>query len=148
MSDDRYEAREKLRRSVDELADRANLYTQMQKDPLKVIGGASGVGVLLGVLVGSRFKRTKKVYVDADSTPKEQKAFAKAQQKASKGGGGGLTGGLIAAATTVGVRLLQDRYLKPQLDRLAENLTQRAQQPHGGQQPGDDANAKDPKRPM
>ncbi len=143
--DDRYEAREKLRRSVDELAGRVNLYTQMQKDPLKMIGGASGVGALLGVLVGSRFKRTKRVYVDANSSAKEQKAFAKAQHKAGKGGGGGgLTGGLVAAATTVGLRLLQDRYLKPQLDRLADNLTQRAQQPHGGSEGQRD----DPKRPM
>lgn len=140
---DRYEAREKLRRSVDELADRANLYTQMQKDPLKMIGGASGVGVLLGVLVGSRFKRTKRVYVDANSSRKEQKAFVKVQQKVSKGGGGGgLTGGIVAAVTTVGLRLLQDRYLRPQLDKLADSLTQRAQQPHGG------GEAQDPKRPM
>ena len=41
LRDERDEARARLKASVDALAYRANLQTQMQKEPLKLLGGAS-----------------------------------------------------------------------------------------------------------
>lgn len=119
-------AREELRRSVDQLSDRANLYAQMQKDPLKVIGGASGVGLVLGLLLGSRVRRTRKIYVDATSHPKDQKAFAKAQLQMSRGGRGSVGGALGAAVLSIAIRVLQDRVLRPQLERVADQINQKA----------------------
>lgn len=119
-------AREQLRRSIDGLAERANLYGQMQKDPLKIIGGATGVGLMLGLLVGSRAKRTRRVYVDANSTKKEQNALAKAQLKGAGGRRGGIGGALFAAATTIAIRVLQDRVLRPQLEQLTDRLMEQS----------------------
>lgn len=132
----RGDSRERLRRSVDELAERGNLYAQMQQDPLKIIGGASGVGLLLGLLLGSRLKRTRKVYVDAASSPKEQKAFAKAQLRVQKGGQkGGIGGALVAAIVTIGIRVLQDRVLRPQLEQMADQLLERAKNAQNAPKP-------------
>lgn len=137
---DRYDARAQLRSSVDALADRANLYTQMQKDPLKMIGGASGVGLVLGLLVGRRFARTRKIYVHEDMSKKEQKAYAKLQQRLHKGERGakkgGIGGALMAALTTVAIRVVQERVLKPQVERFADQMSQRAQQGQAQQRQG------------
>ncbi len=122
---ERRQQRERLSRAVDQLADQASLQVQMQKDPLKMLGGASGVGVALGLLLGLRFRRTRRVYVDANSTMKEQKAFAKAQTKVAKKGGG-IGNALTGLIVTVGFKVLRDRILAPQLERLADNITQRA----------------------
>lgn len=145
---DKQDAREQLRRSVDLLANRANLYAQMQKDPLKMIGGASGVGLVLGVLVGRRFARTRKIFVRPEMSKKEQKAYEQsqkrahqAQQAASKGG---LRGALLAAVTTLVVKTLQERVLAPQIERFADELQHRASnagKPAAGHEHG-------PRRPM
>lgn len=126
-------AREQLRRSIDGLAERANLYGQMQKDPLKIIGGATGVGLVLGLLVGSRAKRTRRIYVDANSSKKEQNAFAKAQLRTARGGRGGIGGALVAAATTIAIRVLQDRVLRPQLEQFADRLVEQGRARAAGQ---------------
>ncbi|WP_052326721.1 hypothetical protein [Deinococcus peraridilitoris] len=145
------DAREELRRSVDALAYRTNLYAQMQKDPMKLIGGASGLGLLLGLLVGRRFPRTRTVYLRPDMSPREQKAYTKAQmrlykaqQKASKGGIGGA---LTAAVMTIAVKVLQERVLAPQIERLADQLNQKAEQ---ARQPSATTVRieSDPRRPM
>lgn len=116
--------RERLSRAVNTLADQASLQVQMQKDPLKMLGGASGVGLVLGLLVGSRLRRTRRVYVDAASSKKEQKALAKAQARTSKGGGIG--NALMGLVVTVGFKVLQERVLAPQLERLADGLVERS----------------------
>ena len=129
---ERDEARAKLRRSIDTLAERTNVQLQMQKEPLRMLGGATGVGVALGVLVGRRFRRSRRIYVDAASAKKEQKALAKAQ---SKGKGGNVGNALIATVATLGFRLLQERVIVPRLEEYADKLM--AQQ--GGAQPAGQA---------
>ena len=77
---EREAARERLKESLDVLAERANLQVQMQKEPVKMLGGASAVGAVIGLLIGTQVKRTKKIYVDAGSPVKHQKALVKAQK--------------------------------------------------------------------
>lgn len=140
--DEREEARARLKASVDALAERTNLQVQMQKEPLKMLGGASAVGALLGVVIGRQFKRTKKIYVDVDSPIKHQKELIKAQQKQQ--GKGGVGGALIATATTLAFKVLNDRVIAPRLEEMANNLLERAGQepgPKGGQKSGGAASA-------
>lgn len=126
---EREEARARLRASVDALTERANLQVQMQKEPLKMLGGASAVGTLLGIVVGRQFRRSKKVYVDAGSPSKHQKALIKAQQ--GQKGGGGIGGALVATLGTLAFKTLNDKVLAPKLEEFANGLLERA-----GQQPG------------
>lgn len=128
-SSEREEARERLKASVDALAHRANLQVQMQKEPLKLLGGASAVGALLGVVVGRQFKRSKKIYVDVDSPIKHQKALVQAQQKQK--GRGGVGGALVATVTTLAFKVLNDKVLTPRLEGMAQNLLERAGQDSG-----------------
>ncbi len=122
---EREAARERLRASVDTLAQQANLHVQMQKDPLKMIGGASAVGAVLGLMMGRQMRRTKKVYVDADSPAKYQKALIKAQ-KSQKGGGIG--GALVATLGTLAVKTLTERVITPRLEQFSTSLLDRAGQ--------------------
>ncbi len=121
---EREAARERLKESLDVLAERANLQVQMQKEPVKMLGGASAVGAVLGLLIGTQFKRTKKIYVDAGSPVKYQKELVKAQ-KAQKGGGN-VGGALLATLGTLAVRTLSDRVLAPKLEEIAHNLLEKA----------------------
>ena len=105
---EREAARARLKASVDVLAERANLQVQMQKEPLKMIGGASAVGAVLGMVVGRQFRRSKKIYVDAASPIKHQKALMKAQKKQ----GGQSVGGALVAALALGFPL--DMRVTPQ----------------------------------
>jgi hypothetical protein len=125
---EREEARARLKASVDALTERANLQVQMQKEPLKMLGGASAVGTLLGIVVGRQFRRSKKVYVDAGSPAKHQKALIKAQQGQK---GGGVGSALAATLGTLAFKALNDRVLAPKLEKFANGLLERA-----GQQPG------------
>lgn len=122
--------RQKLQRSLDSLADRANLQLQMQQDPLKMIGGASGVGLALGLLVGRQFRRSKKIYVNSDSPKAHQKALIKAQARGGKGGGG-IGGALLATAATLAFKVLQDRVIAPRLEGLADQLMNRVDERQG-----------------
>ncbi|ULH16442.1 hypothetical protein MF271_07630 [Deinococcus sp. KNUC1210] len=115
----RDEARARLKSSVDALADRTNMQLQMQKEPLKMLGGATGVGLALGMLVGRQFRRTRRIYVDAASPEKEQKALMKAQKKS---GGNSIGGALLATAATLGFKILQERVLVPRLEEFADRL--------------------------
>ncbi|ADV68120.1 hypothetical protein [Deinococcus maricopensis] len=134
MNDNRQDARARLRDSVNTLAAQANLHAQMQKEPLKMLGGASAVGLVLGALVGSRVRRTRKVYVDAASNKREQKAFMKAQARVAKQQkGGGLGGMLMGLVVTTGVKLLQERVLAPKLEELTSKLADQQQARAGGQ---------------
>ncbi|GGO37442.1 hypothetical protein [Deinococcus humi] len=117
-------ARERLKESLDVLAERANLQVQMQKEPVKMLGGASAVGAVLGLLIGTQFKRTKKVYVDAGSPVKYQKELVKAQK--SQKGGGNVGGALLATLGTLAIRTLSDRVLAPKLEEMANNLLEKA----------------------
>lgn len=119
---DRDEARARLKSSVDALAEQANLQLKMQKEPLKMLGGATGVGVALGVLVGRSFRRSRRIYVDAASTSKEQKALAKAQ---TKGGGGSIGGAVLATVATLGFKVLQERVIAPRLGEFADKLLEK-----------------------
>ncbi len=122
---DREEARERLKASIDALADRANLQLQMQKEPAKMLGGASAVGAVIGLVIGRQFRRSKKIYVDAESPVKHQQALIKAQ-KADKGGVGGVGGALVATLGTLAVKTLTDRVLAPKLEELANSLLEKA----------------------
>ena len=121
---EREAARERLKESLDVLAERANLQAQMQKEPVKMLGGASAVGAVLGLLIGTQFKRTKKVYVDAGSPVKYQKELVKAQK--SQKGGGNVGGALLATLGTLAIRTLSDRVLAPKLEEIANNLLEKA----------------------
>lgn len=133
--DEREEARARLKASVDALAERANLQVQMQKEPLKMLGGASAVGAtagaLLGLVLGRQLRRTKKIYVDADSPDRDQKALIRAQKKEK--GGQNVGGALVATIATLGFKILNDKVLTPRLEEAAHNLLDRAGQ--GGQKP-------------
>lgn len=126
---ERDEARARLKASVDALTEQASLQVQMQKDPLKMLGGASAVGALVGVAVGRQFRRSKKIYVDATSPAKHQKAFIKAQQRQQ--GGKGIGGALVATLTTLAFKALNERVLTPKLEEIAGGLMEKA-----GQEPG------------
>ena len=123
---DRDDARARLKSSVDALAEQANVQLKMQKEPLKMLGGATGVGLALGVLVGRSFRRSRRIYVDAASTPKEQKALAKAQ---TKGGGGSVGGALLATVATLGFKVLQERVIAPRLGEFADKLLEKGSTP-------------------
>jgi hypothetical protein len=125
---DRDEARARLKSSIDALADQANMQLKMQKEPLKMLGGATGVGLALGVLVGRNFRRSRKIYVDAASTRKEQKALTKAQ---GKSGGGSVGGAILATVATLGFKVLQERVIAPRLGEIADRLLDRSAQ-HSG----------------
>ncbi|MPY66000.1 hypothetical protein F8S09_04720 [Deinococcus sp. SDU3-2] len=126
---ERDEARARLRASVDALTEQASLQVQMQKDPLRMLGGASAVGALVGIAVGRQFRRSKKIYVDATSPAKHQKALIKAQHKQQ--GGKGVGGALVATLTTLAFKALNERVLTPKLEEIAGGLMEKA-----GQEPG------------
>lgn len=123
---EREAARARLKASVDVLAERANLQVQMQKEPLKMIGGASAVGAVLGMVVGRQFRRSKKIYVDAASPIKHQKALMKAQQKQ---GSQSVGGALVAAAVPLIVRMVTEKFVTPKLEELSSGLLDRAAAP-------------------
>ncbi|MCD0163605.1 hypothetical protein IHN63_20140 [Deinococcus sp. 6YEL10] len=125
---EREEARERLKNSVDALTQQASLQVNLQKDPLKMLGGASAVGAVIGMVVGRQFKRSKKIYVDAASPAKHQKALIKAQKS---GKGGGVGGALVATLGTLAVKTVMDRVVTPRLEQLADNLLEKSGQPAG-----------------
>lgn len=124
---EREAARQRLERAVNMLGNEASLKVQMQRDPVKVIGGATGVGLVLGALVGSQLRRTRKIYVDAYSTPQQQKAFAKAQARTQ--GQGSVGNKLIGLAITLGFKYLQDQVITPRLEAAAHSLEQKSSAP-------------------
>lgn len=89
-----------------------------------MLGGASAVGAVLGLLIGTRFKRTKKIYVDAGSPVKHQKGLVKAQN--AQKGGGGVGGALLATLGTLAVKTLSDRVLAPKLEQIAQNMLEKS----------------------
>ena len=120
------EARERLKASVDRLSGQVGLQVQMQKEPLKMIGGASAVGAVLGVVLGRQLRRSKKIYVDAASPVKHQKAFIKAQQRHKNKNN--VSGALVATLGTMAVKLLTDKVLVPKLEEAANNLLEKSGQ--------------------
>lgn len=122
---EREAARLRLQQSVDQLGREVSLQVNMQKEPLKMLGVATGVGAVLGTLVGRSFSRTKKVYVDPSLGKKDQKAFEKAQ-KLQRRGNTDIGGALLATVGTLAFRVLQDRVLAPKLEEIAANLTDKA----------------------
>ncbi|AZI42167.1 hypothetical protein EHF33_04910 [Deinococcus psychrotolerans] len=121
----REEARMRLQDSVDRLGQQASLQVQMQKEPLKMLGIATGVGAVLGLVLGRSFSKTKKIYVDDTLSKKERKAFEKAQAR-HKGPASSIGGALLATLGTLAFKLLQDRVIAPKLEELAQNLTKQA----------------------
>ncbi|MFW8627726.1 hypothetical protein [Deinococcus sp. ME38] len=124
---EREEARERLKNSVDALTQQASLQVNLQKDPLKMLGGASAVGAVIGMVVGRQLRRSRKIYVDAASPAKHQKALIKAQ----KSGKGGVGGALVATLGTLAVKTVMDRVVTPRLEQLADNLLEKSGQPAG-----------------
>ena len=121
------EARARLKASIDALTEQASFQVQMQKEPLKLLGGASAVGGVVGLLVGRQMRRSKKIYVDAESPVKHQKALMKAQSKQQSGGGVG--GALIATLGTLAFRQVMEKVVTPKLEEMANGLLDKAGQP-------------------
>ncbi|MFT2720180.1 hypothetical protein ACMT4L_09275 [Deinococcus sp. A31D244] len=136
---EREEARERLKNSVDALTQQASLQVNLQKDPLKMLGGASAVGAVIGMVVGRQFKRSKKVYVDAASPAKHQKALMKAQK--SHKGSGGVGGALVATLGTLAFKTVMDRVVTPRLEQFADNLLEKSGQSAGSGKPAAPARA-------
>ena len=120
------EARARLKASIDALTEQASFQVQMQKEPLKMLGGASAVGAVLGMVVGRQFRRSKKIYVDAESPVKHQKALMKAQSKQQSGPGAG--GALIATLGTLAFKQVMEKVVTPKLESVANNLLEKAGQ--------------------
>ncbi|ACO46570.1 hypothetical protein DEDE109153_07350 [Deinococcus deserti] len=123
---EREAARERLRASVDALTREASLQAQLQKEPLKMLGGASAVGAVIGLMMGRSLRRSKKIYVDAGSPVKHQKALIKAQKKQA---GTGVSGALVATLGTLAIRSLTEKVLTPKLEELSGSMLQKAGQP-------------------
>ena len=87
------------------------------------------MGLALGVLVGRQFRRTRRIYVDAASTKKDQKALTKAQKKS---GGNSIGGALLATAATLGFKILQERVLVPRLEEFADRMMSQQGTAEGG----------------
>ncbi|MVN89204.1 hypothetical protein GO986_20935 [Deinococcus sp. HMF7620] len=133
---DREEARERLKKSVDALTHEASLQVKMQQEPLKMLGGASAVGAVLGLVIGRQFRRSRKIYVDAASPVKHQKGLIKAQ-KNQKGSAAG--GALMATIGTLAFKTLTDRVIAPRLESLADRLLTQAGQEKGASAPASQA---------
>ena len=118
---ERENARLRLQESVDELGQKASLRVQMQKEPLKMLGIATGVGAVIGIVLGRSLKKTRKVYVNEIFSPREQKAFEKAQAQ-YKSPASSIGGALLATLGTLAFKVLQDRVILPRLEELAQNL--------------------------
>ncbi|MDB5045850.1 MAG: hypothetical protein JWQ08_1900 [Deinococcus sp.] len=124
---ERDENRARLKASIDALTEQASLQVNLQKEPLKMLGGASAVGAVLGMVVGRQFRRSKKIYVDAASPEKHQKALMKVQK--GQKGGGGIGGALVATLGTLAVKTLTDKVINPRLEELANSMLDKAGQP-------------------
>ena len=141
---ERDEARARLKSSIDALADRANVQLKMQQEPIKMLGGATGVGLALGVLVGRSLRRSKRIYVDAASSKKDQKSLMKAQGK--KGGGSGIGGAILATVATLGFKVLQERVIAPRLGEFADRMMEQGKQ--SGSKSGDAKKTVDLSKPV
>ena len=140
---ERDEARARLKSSIDALADKANVQLKLQQEPIKMLGGATGVGLALGVLVGRSLRRSKRIYVDAASSKKDQKSLMKAQ---SKKGGGGIGGAIFATVATLGFKVLQERVIAPRLGEFADRMMEQSKQ--SGSKPGDAKKTVDLSKPV
>ncbi|WP_291422974.1 hypothetical protein [Deinococcus sp.] len=119
------EARERLKNSVDALTKQVGLHVQMEKEPVKMLGGASAVGAVIGLMVGRQFRKTKRVYVDAGSPVKHQKALMKAQAKQNPGP----AGALVATLVTFAFKTVMEKVVSPKLEEVASGLLDKAGQP-------------------
>ncbi len=122
---EREAARLRLQQSVDNLTQEVSLHANMQKEPLKLLGVATGVGSVMGLLIGRSFSTTKKVYVNPELSKKDQKAFEKAQML-QKRNNTDIGGALVATLGTLAFKVLQERVLSPKLDEVAQNLMNKA----------------------
>ena len=129
---ERDEARARLKSSIDALADKVNVQLKMQQEPIRMLGGATGVGLALGVLVGRSLRRSKRIYVDAASSQKDQKSLMKAQ---GKKGGSGIGGAIFATVATLGFKVLQERVIAPRLGEFADRMMEQSKQ--SGSKSGD-----------
>ncbi len=126
------EARERLKTSVNELVELTNLHVKVQAQPLKYMGGSAGGGFILGLLLGRRGRRVKKVYIErgtgrggkvTKADLKNEARLVQAQQgKQNRTNiGGAITGILV---TTL-LKIVQERFLAPQLESYADKLLDR-----------------------
>lgn len=125
---EREQVRARLKASVDALTEQTNLHTQMQKEPVKMLGGASAVGAVLGLVLGRQLRRSKKIYVDSNSPDKHQKALIKAQQKAKSPSIGG---SLLMTLGTLAVKTVADKVIIPKLEIAAQGLLDQIEQGEG-----------------
>ena len=140
---ERDEARARLKSSIDALADKANVQLKLQQEPIKMLGGATGVGLALGVLVGRSLRRSKRIYVDAASSKEDQKSLMKAQ---SKKGGSSIGGAIFATVATLGFKVLQERVIAPRLGEFADRMMEQSKQ--SGNKSGDAKKTVDLNKPV
>lgn len=125
---EREQVRARLKASVDALAEQANLHTQMQVEPVKMLGGASAIGAVLGMVLGRQLRRSKKIYVDSNSSEKHQKALIKAQKNAKSPS---VSGTLLMTLGTLAVKTVTDKVIVPKLEIAAQGLLDQIEQGEG-----------------
>ena len=127
------EARERLKSSVNELVELTNLHVKVQAQPLKYMGGSAGGGFILGLLLGRRGRRVKKVYVErgtgrggkvTKADLKNEARLVKAQQ--GKQNRTNLSGAITGILVTTLLKIVQERFLAPQLENYADKLLDRS----------------------
>ncbi len=127
------EARERLKSSVNELVQLTNLHAKTQAEPLKYMGGSAGGGFILGLLLGRRGRRVKKVYIERGTgrggkvtkadLKNEARLIQSQQGRQNRTNiGGAITGILV---TTL-LKIVQERFLAPQLENYADKLMDRS----------------------
>jgi hypothetical protein len=126
------EARERLKAGVDELVQLTSLHVKVQAQPLKYMGGSAGGGFILGLLMGRRGRRVKKVYVERGTgrggkvTKADLKSEARlAQVQQGKQTRNNITGAITGIVVTTLLKIVQERFLAPQLESYADKLLDR-----------------------
>lgn len=126
------EARERLKAGVDELVQLTSLHVKVQAQPLKYMGGSAGGGFLLGLLLGRRGRKVKKVYIERGTgrggkvTKADLKSEAKlVQVQQGKQNRTNITGAITGILVTTLLKIVQERFLAPQLENYADKLLDR-----------------------
>ena len=126
------EARERLKAGVDELVQLTSLHVKVQAQPLKYMGGSAGGGFLLGLLLGRRGRKVKKVYIERGTgrggkvTKTDLKSEAKlVQVQQGKQNRTNITGAITGILVTTLLKIVQERFLAPQLENYADKLLDR-----------------------
>lgn len=118
-----------LNDGVNQLKETTDVHLKMQAEPLKLLGGASAVGTVLGLIIGSQIRRTRRIYVDVNSPTKDQKGLIKAQRtqhaQQSK------SRAIFTSLSALAMKTLSEKVLAPKLEEVAQNIRQRTENGEG-----------------